>query len=132
MEEAEIIRDIVCREAGITVDELTGPLRYREYVVARQVLCRLLTDRGLSSTQVGRLIGRDHASVLWSLMRVADAMAAPQSYRDVTALLESCTKAVEASAVPVAAFSPAGRENVPTDGESGGNVPYTTKNDMRP
>lgn len=132
MEEAEIIRDIVCREAGVTVEELLSPLRFRDLVVARQVLCRLLTDRGLSSSQVGRLIGRDHATVLWSLMRVADALAAPKSYRDVAALLESCTKAVEASAVPVAAFSPAGRENVPPDGESAGNVPYTTKNDMRP
>lgn len=132
MEEAEIIRDIVCREAGVTVEELTCPLRYREYVVARQVLCYMLTSRGLSSSQVGRLIGRDHTSVLWSLRRVADAMAAPQSYRDVTALLESCTKAVEASAVPVAAFSPAGLENVPPDGESAVNRAACENNDIQP
>ena len=92
---AEALRDIVCREAGVTVADLTGPLRFREIVVARQVLCYLLRRQGLSLSQAGRLIGRDHASVLWSLRRVADAMAAPRTYQDLHRLLEACLAAVE-------------------------------------
>ncbi len=131
-EEAERIRDVVCREAGVTVEELLSPLRFRDLVVARQVLCYMLTRRGLSLSQAGRWVGRDHATVLWSLRRVADAMVAPQSYRDLNRLLDACRRALDAISVTAATFSQAGRENVPPDGESAGNRAACENNDIRP
>jgi len=49
---------------GVTTQYLTGPSRLPEMVDARKVAIRLLARRGLGPTAIGRLIGRDHSTVL--------------------------------------------------------------------
>jgi chromosomal replication initiation ATPase DnaA len=61
---AEAIVAAVATTFGVSKEFLTGPGRLPEMVDARKVAIRLLARRGLGSTAIGRLIGRDHSTVL--------------------------------------------------------------------
>lgn len=47
--------------------ELNTKSRKREKVYARFVICRYLRNQGRSLTAIGKVINRDHATVLWAL-----------------------------------------------------------------
>jgi chromosomal replication initiation ATPase DnaA len=49
---------------GITTKDLMGDSRIPEIVAARHEVIRTLHERGLSASEVGRLMGRDHSTVL--------------------------------------------------------------------
>lgn len=68
MKPEEIISD-VCNAYQITKDELRSKCRRAELCDARSVVCYILRKHGLSSTEVGRLINRDHTSVLYHAAR---------------------------------------------------------------
>jgi hypothetical protein len=58
-------------EFGVTVEDVTGPSRRREYVRPRHAamwMARVVA--GLSLHQVGRAFGRDHTSVINAVERV--------------------------------------------------------------
>jgi hypothetical protein len=61
---AQAIVVAVADTFGVSPEYLTGPSRVPELVDARKVAIRLLARRGLGSTAIGRLIGRDHSTVL--------------------------------------------------------------------
>lgn len=73
-ERAEAIRAAVCRCAGIEVEDLAGPGRYRNLVIARQVLAGVLRDEGMPLSSIGAVMGRDHSTVMWALGRLGDAL----------------------------------------------------------
>lgn len=54
----------VCESHGIPIDEVMGPSRYKSIVKCRRACCQELLRLGLSSVEVGRVMGRDHTSVL--------------------------------------------------------------------
>lgn len=61
------IIDAVCDVTGIGRDTLTGNSRKLNVVRAREMAAyHLMTRLGLTSTMTGRVINRDHASVLHS------------------------------------------------------------------
>ena len=47
--------------------ELNTKSRKREKVYARFVICRYLRNQGRSLNAIGKVINRDHATVLWAL-----------------------------------------------------------------
>ena len=60
-------RQIVTRvadENGVRVADLLGPSHARRVSWPRQAAYVQLRDRGLSYPQIGRIMGRDHTSVL--------------------------------------------------------------------
>lgn len=62
---------VVCREYGITPRELLGKNRQRHLVDARSALARKLKARGQGPVAIGRLLNRDHSTVINLLRRPA-------------------------------------------------------------
>ncbi|QDP48368.1 MAG: putative bacterial DnaA helix-turn-helix protein [Prokaryotic dsDNA virus sp.] len=65
------IKRIVAHHYGITVDDLCGPSRKRDYAHPRQVAYWMMQKHaGLSTTQIGRQFGgRDHTTVMFGISR---------------------------------------------------------------
>ena len=66
-----------------------GKGRTKQVMIARQVTMHILCNRlGLSTTQVGRIMGRDHSTVCYALQSVVRKMESDQSFADeVSSLL---------------------------------------------
>ena len=62
--EAQTILREVASAYPLTVPELKGRSRTRHIVVARQEAMHLLARQGWSTPRIGRLLGRDHSTVL--------------------------------------------------------------------
>ena len=63
-------REVVAHVAhayGFSPAALSAPGRDRLRVEARRVAMQLLAERGLGSAHIGRIIGRDHSTVLHHL-----------------------------------------------------------------
>jgi chromosomal replication initiation ATPase DnaA len=50
---------------GVEVDDLLGPRRTAILAAARADLCTNLWGSGLPYSEIGRLVGRDHTTVLY-------------------------------------------------------------------
>ena len=48
--------------------------RKKEVVLRRQIFCRITTDMGLSSLQIGKLLNMNHSTVLYSKRVVAEML----------------------------------------------------------
>lgn len=60
----------ICTQCHVTVPEMLGESRSKHVVRARTAFCAYLAfDCGLSSVCIGKLIGRDHTSVLHLLAK---------------------------------------------------------------
>jgi hypothetical protein len=71
----------IAAAAGVTLEELRGPSRHREVVELRRQLAVHLRSRGWSLTTIGRLLNRDHSTVV-HLLR---SRSGPQRAREVLA-----------------------------------------------
>ncbi len=79
----EDVLDAVCAYYGLPRTALLGKGRAMTVAQARQVAMYLLReDAGLTSTQIGQEIGRDHSTVLHGYARVADALDASDTLMD--------------------------------------------------
>ncbi len=66
----------VARYFGVKADDLKGKARHKQIVGPRQVAMYLLREDGqLSTPEVGRLLNRDHTTVLHGLKQVANDIA---------------------------------------------------------
>lgn len=54
----------VCEDWGITMDELKGKKRFNWYVKARKIAAYQLSARGFSSTSIGKILKKDHSTIL--------------------------------------------------------------------
>lgn len=55
----------VCKAHGITMDELCSDQRHKKLVLARhEAMLAMSEETALSVTQIGRILNRDHTSVL--------------------------------------------------------------------
>lgn len=79
----EDVLDAVCAYYGLPRATLLGKGRAMTVAQARQVAMYLLReDAGLTSTQVGQEIGRDHSTVLHGHARIAGALDAGDTLMD--------------------------------------------------
>lgn len=63
---------------GCAVDELAGPARHKHIVAARRDVAGYLSrELGWSTTSIGKLLGRDHTTILNLLGRVGVRGRAP-------------------------------------------------------
>lgn len=68
------IRKIIKEEAdyfGITVEQLLGPSRRREYVEARNRAIVRTAEGRLSTVQIGKIFNRHHTTILYTLGRLS-------------------------------------------------------------
>lgn len=61
----------VAHSFGVTVDAITGPARTKYVSSVRREACRRLVDLGLSLSEVGAMLNRDHTTVLYAIRRGA-------------------------------------------------------------
>lgn len=72
---AAAIKKDVCRRYGLELEDLIGPSQRKAAVAARYEAIRLIKKSiQSSSTELGRMFGRDHTTILYALGRV------PKSY----------------------------------------------------
>lgn len=64
------------RDAKITIEALRGRGRDPRTIRARDLVCARLHAAGLSLPTIGRLVNRDHTTVLYAIRKVADPEAA--------------------------------------------------------
>ncbi len=58
-----IVRE-VADDLKITRDDIFGPRKFDRFVAARYVLVTILRERGWSYPQMGKMLGRDHSSIV--------------------------------------------------------------------
>lgn len=58
-----------CSHHGITREELTGSSQSHTYVSVRRKIAEELTRRGWSTPRIGKLLNRDHSSIVYMLGR---------------------------------------------------------------
>ena len=63
MNESRLI-ERACRACGVSREEMLSSSRKRDAVVARQMLCYVLRNKGYVWHMCGRAINRDHATAL--------------------------------------------------------------------
>ena len=68
-------------DAGVPMAEIRGRGRDPRTVHARDLVCARLRAAGLSLPTIGRLVGRDHSTVLYALRKVADPEATRERNR---------------------------------------------------
>lgn len=59
----------IAREHGMTAADLIGPSRLRRVCIVRWRAMRVLRDHGRSLSSIGRILNRDHTTVLHGLRR---------------------------------------------------------------
>jgi chromosomal replication initiation ATPase DnaA len=79
----EILK-IISEEQQITVDSIKSRLRHREVVGGRQLFCYILREKfGFPYSKIGRLIERNHATIIHSNKSHKDNYQFDREYRDM-------------------------------------------------
>lgn len=60
--------------------DILGPYRYNFLMPARFALCKALRERGLSFPHIGRVLNRDHSTVIYSVQRAEYMMERDSGY----------------------------------------------------
>jgi chromosomal replication initiator protein len=97
----DTVLQAVVRYFGVTLDDLRGKARHKEIVMPRQVAMYVLReDTRLSTPEIGKLLNRDHTTVLHGVNLVANevarngpARAALRGVREVLAAAASESRA---------------------------------------
>lgn len=73
--EVQRIMRAVADAHSVEVSDMVGPSRERNVTQARMIAAWLLRDEGLPLTQVGRLLCRDHTTVMYAVNKVGKSPA---------------------------------------------------------
>ena len=93
--------DRVSHAWGTTPEAIMSRSRLQPETEARQVVMYLLTQEGVSASQIGRWMGRDHGSVLQAKRRVSGLLDVDPRFRKRVADLD--TPFPPASEIPMIA-----------------------------
>ena len=90
----DIIRQVATLY-GVTAEDITGGKRHRIFADCRTVVCYVLHERcGLSSTQIGDIINRTHATVLYFIGKAHDWKRMPVLNRQGFAALRDMERRI--------------------------------------
>jgi chromosomal replication initiation ATPase DnaA len=59
----------IAQEYGYTVDDVLGYSKPKELVKVRRLCVVMLRDKGYSTTAIGRIMNRDHSTIVTSLQK---------------------------------------------------------------
>lgn len=73
----------VTAEFGVSINDLTGRLRDREFVVPRQIAMFLIKEHTkMSLVEIGKMFNRDHSTVIYSIRTVRDLLETNKVFRE--------------------------------------------------
>ena len=52
-----------------TVEDILGPKRFKHLVAVRRLCIYMLRDKGYSTTEIGRIMKRDHSTIVVALQK---------------------------------------------------------------
>lgn len=78
-DEVQALADVV-RKLGVSAAMLTGRCRSAPIAEQRHIAMRLLERRGLSACAIGRVLKRDHSTVLYGLRIAKERAKRDQSF----------------------------------------------------
>jgi hypothetical protein len=84
----ELVADdlaLVADATGLEPVRIRGVVRQAQLVSARWVWWTLLRERGLSHSAIGRLVGRDHSTIIYGLEHAVDCERTQEILRIVRA-----------------------------------------------
>lgn len=76
------IIDRVSQEFKVHRRDILGRAKYNFILPARFGLCKILRERGLSYSQIGRVLDRDHTTVIYAVRRAEYMMERDKAYAD--------------------------------------------------
>ena len=65
--------DVIAQEHGYSVEDILGKSRLKHLVAVRRLCIVMLRKRGYSTTEIGRLMDRDHSTIVHALNKPLDA-----------------------------------------------------------
>jgi chromosomal replication initiation ATPase DnaA len=83
------VKNEALRIFDICERDLIGDNRFVEMTRPRMALYKVYRDRGMSLTQIGRYLKRDHSTVLSGLRRIEVVMEQDPTYREQVEYLAS-------------------------------------------
>jgi chromosomal replication initiation ATPase DnaA len=63
------------RYYGIPLKEIVGPSRFHSVIAVRNEVCVLLRESGLTYIAIGRLLSKDHTTIINAVVRGTEARA---------------------------------------------------------
>jgi hypothetical protein len=75
--------DVIAQQHGYTVDDVLGPSRRKHLVHVRRLCILMLRRKGFSTTEIGRVMGRCHTTIVHALNKAVDRCNEP--------VVEGCT-----------------------------------------
>jgi len=61
--------DAIAQEHCFTVDDILGKSRFKMLVRVRRKCVVMLREKGYSTTEIGRIMNRDHSTIVTSLQK---------------------------------------------------------------
>ena len=77
------------------VDDIPVKSRRTEFVWARSILAYQLVKEGMTASEAGRFLGKDHSTIIYMRRRVEDALMYPKQYTDVIYIWKQFQKRIE-------------------------------------
>lgn len=77
------IEEVICRELDITPDELTSGCRKHRFAFVRMIVSKLMRDERYSLNDIGRLLNKDHTTILYYLGRYDDMYKYDKKFRGI-------------------------------------------------
>ena len=65
--------DAIAELYGYTLEDILGKSKLKELVAVRRKCVVWLREKGYSTTEIGRIMNRDHSTIVHSLQKVAAA-----------------------------------------------------------
>jgi chromosomal replication initiator protein len=59
----------IAQEHGFTAEDILGKSRFRMLVKVRRKCVVMLREKGYSTTEIGRIMNRDHSTIVTSLQK---------------------------------------------------------------
>lgn len=96
---AESILLAVCKRHGLRRNQVVSPSRYPDIVRARhEAMYLIATHTNLSSTEIGAMLHRDHATVLYAMRSVTQWRERSEDYAaDLDSILNPVASAPESA-----------------------------------
>lgn len=72
----------VCDCYSIQIDDLMTNSRHRHLVEPRQMIMKILKDKGISHTQIGRFFRKDHTTSIYSVTSIENRLSTEPDLKD--------------------------------------------------
>lgn len=80
----EMILEVVAKNCNVTIEEILSNTRKRNSVDARHYYCAVLRKQlGYSVTAIGKLVNKDHTTIVHGTQKFYDRCSIDESYKKV-------------------------------------------------